>query len=237
MAMRLISWNCNMAFRNKYEYLEKFNGDLLLIQECENKEKLCEQLPNLVYDQFFWFGENQNKGVGLISCQNYSITINPRYNPEFQYVIPFQTVISNRKINLFLIWAMPHKTKSKSYVGQIWNAIHYYESELQEESILIGDFNSHVMWDKERRPGNHSGVIKFLAERDIYSLYHIVNNIDAGNEKDATWFMHKNETKPYHLDYCFASQSLIQNCKMTVGAYTDWIAVSDHMPLCVDLMI
>lgn len=226
-----------MAFRKKYDYLKKWKGDLIIVQECENKEKIINDLTDLSYDQFLWFGENKNKGIGLISFNKYSIKLNPKYNPDFQYVIPFQCHISKKKVNLFAIWAMPHKIRARSYVGQVWHAIQYYESELNETSILIGDFNSHVMWDKKRPAGNHSGVVDFLASRNIFSVYHQVNKIKAGDEKDPTWFMYKNKSKPYHLDYCFASETLLDKCKIEVGAFDDWIAVSDHMPLCIDLKI
>jgi len=68
-----------MAFRNKCEHLRKLNGDLVLIQECENKEKICEHVSDLNFDQFLWFGQNPNKGLGLISFNNYSLTLSPRY--------------------------------------------------------------------------------------------------------------------------------------------------------------
>ena len=224
-----------MAFRNKYEHIKGFNPDLLVLQECEHEEKIRATIPDLNPNQFFWHGDNKHKGVAIISFQNYSLSLSDKYNPEFKYIIPYTCRISNKPINLFVIWAMPHKIKSKSYVGQIWNAIQYYQDLLTYDSLLIGDFNSHVMWDKERRPGNHSGVVSFLAEREIFSVYHTVNDIQAGREIDPTFYMYKNETKPYHMDYCFASKSLLQNAKMTVGIYKDWIKLSDHMPLYIDL--
>ncbi len=224
-----------MAFRKKYEHIKTFKPDLLILQECEYQEKILASVPDLDPDQFFWHGDNKHKGIALMSFQNYKLSLNARYNPEFKYIIPYQCTISDQPINLFVIWAMPHRIKSKSYVGQIWNAIQYYEELLAHDSILIGDFNSHVMWDKERRPGNHSGVVNFLKERHILSAYHTVNDIKAGDEIDPTFYMYKNEIKPYHMDYCFASKSLLNNCQMTIGAFKDWISLSDHMPLFVDL--
>ena len=34
--MKIITWNCSGAFRKKFESLLGLNGDLLVIQECEN---------------------------------------------------------------------------------------------------------------------------------------------------------------------------------------------------------
>ena len=38
-----------------------------------------------------------------------------------------------------------------SYIGQVWGAINYYKTILQENSILMGDFNSNRIWDGKER--------------------------------------------------------------------------------------
>ena len=32
--MKIITWNCNGAFRKKYHTLDKYHADILIIQEC-----------------------------------------------------------------------------------------------------------------------------------------------------------------------------------------------------------
>jgi endonuclease/exonuclease/phosphatase family metal-dependent hydrolase len=48
--------------------------------------------------------------------------------------------------------------------------------------------------------------------------------------------MQRKREKPYHLDYCFLSRDLLERVTdVRVGEYEDWIGLSDHMPLIVDL--
>jgi len=236
--MKIISWNCNMAFRNKYSHIISLKPDLIIIQECENEEKLKLAFDKIDYNQILWFGDNPNKGIAVISFQDYTMELRDDYNSNFKYIIPLSLKINSIKVNLFAIWAMPHKSKkSKSYIGQIWEAIHYYSKELNNPSILIGDFNSHIRWDSKRSPGNHTGVVAFLESKHIVSCYHSFQNIDQGEESDPTWFMYKHEDKPYHLDYCFVSTSLSDSMKCNIGKYENWIDLSDHMPLQIELHI
>lgn len=225
-----------MAFRNKYEQVMALNPDLLVIQECENDDKLAKALADTNYNQLIWHGNNPHKGVGIISFNNCHIKLNKDFNTEFEYVIPLTLKIEARKINLFAIWAMPHETeRRKSYVGQIWGAINYYAKKLNTESILIGDFNSNTIWDKKKRIGNHTDVVDFLHKKNITSIYHFINQMNHGQEKQPTLFLLKKKEKPYHLDYCFASKSLLStSTTFKIGNYKEWIKWSDHMPIIID---
>ena len=236
--MRVITWNCNMAFRKKYERIIQMEPDLLVLQECEHKEKLEKALEHSDYNQIIWYGENPHKGIAAITFNKLSIELADDHNPEYQYVLPLILRKGRKRYNLFVIWAMPHKTeRKKDYVGQIHGAVHYYSDKLKQPSILIGDFNSNAIWDKKRRGNNHSDVVDFLNERKIKSLYHLQNKVVHGEEPDPTIYLLKNKKKPYHLDYCFTSENLINpSTQITIGKHKDWIKLSDHMPLLIEML-
>ena len=69
--MKIITWNCNGAFRKKYDFLNNFDWDIAVIQECENPaenkefQKIMERCDSLKY--FQWIGENKNKGLAVFS--------------------------------------------------------------------------------------------------------------------------------------------------------------------------
>ncbi len=225
-----------MAFRKKFEKVAELNPDLLVIQECENDSKLKKHLESMNYNQLIWYGNNPHKGVAILSFNSLEIEINQNHNPEFEYIIPIKLKVNRKKINLFCIWAMPHKTQRvRRYIGQIWGAVNYYEKILNKDSILIGDFNSNAIWDKKKRIGNHTDVVNFLNQKDIQSIYHQKFGINHGEEKQPTLFLLKKEDKPYHIDYCFASKNLFSNkTTFEIGKYENWIKLSDHMPIIIN---
>jgi exonuclease III len=236
MKIKIISWNCNMAFRKKYDKVIELNPDLLVIQECENDSKLKGHLESMNYNQLVWYGDNPHKGIAIISFNNLEIELSKNNNPEFRYVVPIKLQAGKRTINLFCIWAMPHKSEtSKHYIGQIWGAINFYSNDLNEESILIGDFNSNAIWDKKKRVGNHTDVVDFLGKKNIQSIYHQKNGVKHGKEKHPTLFLLKKLERPYHIDYCFVSKSLFsRETTIEIGKYEEWIKLSDHMPVIIN---
>ncbi len=234
--MKIITWNCNMAFRKKYESIIDLKPDLIVIQECEHKTKIKEAFKNIQYNQIIWYGENIHKGVAIISFNDIHIELNKNHDPRYKYVIPILLTVKNKKINLFAVWAMPNKNdKSKNYVGQVWGAISCYKKLLNEDSILVGDFNSNAFWDNKIKNGNHTDVVNYLSDKNISSVYHKLNNVDHGKESEPTFYLVKNIKKPYHLDYCFLSDGMFSSkTKISVGTYHDWIRLSDHTPIIIE---
>jgi len=223
-----------MAFRKKYTSILEDKPDIIIAIECEDLSKLLE-LPGFEPYHFQWYGDNPNKGIAILSTENYPITLSDRYDKRYRYIIPL-ILHTTPKVQLFVIWAMPHKNSpTKSYVGQTWAAVHYYHKELNKPSILIGDFNSNSIWDKSRKNGNHSELVEFLNQKNIYSLYHKQNKEQHGHEHTPTQFMYRHLDKPYHLDYCFASKLLIsQQTIIRIGDPDMWLSKSDHMPLFIN---
>ncbi len=47
--------------------------------------------------------------------------------------------------------------------------------------------------------------------------------------------MYRNLEKFYHIDYAFLSDDLLKNASLEIGLAKDWLALSDHMPLIVNI--
>jgi exodeoxyribonuclease-3 len=75
-------------------------------------------------------------------------------------------------------------------------------------------------------------VIKILEIKRIRSTYHSFYREEFGVETKHTLFMHHNEEKHYHVDYCFASGNFkLENVE--IGTYSDWHKSSDHVPIII----
>ena len=50
-----------------------------------------------------------------------------------------------------------------------------------------------------------------------------------------TIYLHRNEAKPYHIDYVLASSDLLPICNFEIGKINDWLSISEHMPICLTI--
>ena len=233
--MKIITWNCNMAFRKKAESILKHQPDILIVPECEHPDKLKFNSDILRPNDILWFGSNQNKGLGIFSYNNFSIQQLDIHNPEIKMVVPIAVSDGEFDFILLAIWAYNPQDPDYKYVGQIWKAIHYYESLLTGENIVLaGDFNSNVIWDKLHRKVSHSLLVEKLASLNIFSTYHTHSKLAQGVEEHPTYFMYRHQNKPYHIDYCFVSLALLRKLdSVEIGDYDFWIQFSDHVPVIV----
>ena len=208
----------------------------MVIPECENGErlqfgKLCPEPKD-----FFWYGDSPHKGVGVFSFSDYRFELMDCFNPNFRYVIPL-TVTGKQNFNLIAVWAMPNKKNRKQrYIGQVWSGLQYYKDLLKDDTVIIGDFNGNQIWDNNVYTGNFTQTLTFLEERNFKSLYHLETGERYGQETQPTFYLHRNIEKPYHLDYCVIKENMIEHgVKTTIGKFDDWIGLSDHVPLVVDI--
>ncbi|MGZ3765003.1 MAG: endonuclease/exonuclease/phosphatase family protein [Mucilaginibacter sp.] len=237
--MKIITWNCNMAFRKKAELILQHRPDILIIPECEHPDKLKFPALTTQANDIVWHGDNQNKGLGVFSYGGYKLQRLPIHNPDFKTIIPISVTGGAVDFTLLAIWANNPADKGNQYIGQIWKAIHFYDDLIKsEKTILAGDFNSNSIWDKPRRIGNHTTMVNVLEAKQIRSAYHRHFSQTHGNEEHATFNLYKNPGKPYHLDYCFVSDDLMNNLNsVEIGRYDDWKPYSDHLPLIVNFDI
>jgi exodeoxyribonuclease III len=224
-----------MAFRRKARYILDYGPDILVVPECEHPDKLLfpEDIPKPT--DILWFGQNRNKGLAVFSYGRFHLKVLGVHNEQLQMIVPIVVADGRKKFTLFAVWANNPTDRDGQYIEQVWKALHCYEPLLTgKKVILVGDFNSNSIWDRPRREGNHSNVVKFLERKRIFSAYHSHFNQLQGKEKHPTLYLYRHIDKPYHIDYCFVSAFFAKRLiSVEVGKHNIWAKHSDHIPVVV----
>ncbi|RZJ75958.1 MAG: endonuclease/exonuclease/phosphatase family protein [Flavobacterium sp.] len=234
--MKIISWNCCMAFRKKMGPILKKKPDLLIIQECEPLDKFDFDSFSKKPTSQHWCGyKDGKKGVAIFSFGKYSFRVHDLYSEDFSIVVPIILSDGSEEYNIIAVWTLDTKVKGGHYVDQIWRAIDYYDSHITtSRTILIGDFNSNVIFDKKTKESSHGNMVIKLAKKGIVSAYHEKHKQKQGTERHPTFYLYRHQDKPYHLDHCFISGDMLSRLKkVEIGKYDDWSALSDHSPLTI----
>ena len=233
--MKIITWNCNMAFRRKAKIILTHKPDILVVPECEHPDRLNFDDDTPKPTDCLWFGKNSNKGLAVFTYCDLKLHVLDIHNQDFQMVVPIAVSGKGLEFTLFAIWANNPTDADGQYITQVWKAVNYYKTLLKSKpTILIGDFNSNTIWDRPKREGNHSTVVRILEQEGIHSVYHRHLDIKHGRETHPTLYLYRHQDKPYHIDYCFAPDAMLEHLSsVEVGDFEFWCRYSDHVPLIV----
>lgn len=227
-----MTWNCNGALRNKFEFLSELHADLYIIQECENPEFSKHEPYSTWAGKYLWKGDNKSKGIGVFSKNKTLIELlNWPTTYKDHGVKHFLPCLVNNDFQLLAVWTSKNNSPNFGYIGQLWKYLEINKSNFKN-IILAGDFNSNKVWDECDRWWNHSDVVNDLTKMNIYSLYHSYFKEEQGKESRPTFFLQRNKTKPYHIDYIFTSKEFEKEMiKFEVSDIEKWIKYSDHVPV------
>jgi len=259
--LRIVSWNCHYGFNGeKPQTIKEFKSDILVIPECREMD-----MEKSGYDEKHrdWYGDhkeatekgeiNTEKDLGIGLFWKDGITVEPlpqwknslKDNYNFRYLIPYEVKGNFESFTLIAVW-----TKAKyiagekdhlEYVQKAHAAIDHYNDLglLNGRVILIGDFNSNIIWNGcYRKEQNHSTLIEKLEKIGIKECSSLSEN------KNNTYIYYtKNGEKQVIDDYCFASVKMSDSSKLSVPGSDEWIltngvkrwrGLSDHCPIIVD---
>lgn len=227
--MKIITWNCNGKFSEKFPAILEEDADIYVIQECENPEIVNSKEYGEFASNYFWVGENQYYGLGIFAKDNVKLELMDLDDKGLRYFIPVNV---NDDFNLLGVWTNPYMdgTKTIYYPKEITK---YYEEHndsgfFNEDMIICGDFNCDV-----RLKGTHAKnvyeVIEKLSQCGLVDIYHHLTNEKEGAETKPTFYMYRHLDKPYHLDHIFSSSDKVKD--LEIGDADKWLQLSDHVPL------
>ena len=234
--MKVVSWNCNGAFRKKFNTLLDFNADIYIIQECENPAESKDLEYKSWAKNYLWIGDSKNKGLAVFVKEEINLQpLDWTNNFKDHSVKHFLPCLINNDFQLLAVWTHQNNSPNFGYIGQFWKYLQVNKNKFKK-IIIAGDFNSNTIWDEWDRWWNHSDVIKELEEINIESLYHKYFNESQGKETKPTFFLQRNLSKPYHIDYCFSSNEFTSNLKkVEVPNFDQWRHLSDHVPMIITI--
>jgi len=221
--MKIVSWNCRGKFRDKYTAIQELDADIYVIQECENPDKYKRHFEGFLKN-YIWYGEKSTKGLALF------------FRPEIKYEVNdwpvyclrhFLSVRIDDSFDLLGVWAGP------PYIEEycIYQAINI--DRYDENTVIIGDFNSNAIWDKQHGKRNHSAVVEQLKAKGLVSAYHHLTGESHGAESQNTFCLYKHPDKKYHIDYCFLHPKHISDFRILND--DSWIQLSDHYPIQIEI--
>lgn len=221
--MRIVSWNCNGKFREKYNRIMIYDADVYIIQECENPSVNSDEDYKKFASNSIWTGDNKNRGLGVFAKEDVCLTDNKWEDYCLRYFISCNI---NNEFNLIGVWAM------RPYIEEyyVYQAIH--KEKYDEKTVVIGDFNSNAIWDSSHGKRNHTAAVKELSEKGLVSAYHHLYKENQGEETVPTFYMYRKIVRSYHIDYCFIEPKRIH--RMAIGRYEEWFDISDHMPVFIE---
>ncbi|WP_372808833.1 endonuclease/exonuclease/phosphatase family protein [Pontiella sp.] len=249
--MKIVSWNCNGALRNKVEYLDELDADVLVVQECENPCSSTAMFKDWA-GKYFWVGDNKNRGLGIFARKGHDLG-KLEWNGRFQMpgisIQSSATLWTSNELQSFLpcmvdnkhvllgVWTKKvSKSPNFRYVGQLWKYMQIHKADIaREEAIVCGDFNSNSIWDEMDRWWNHSDVVGEFAEIGYHSLYHSQENEAHGAESQNTFYMYRHAEKGYHIDYVFLPKRRLRGSSVMFGDAAKWLQCSDHVPLIINM--
>jgi exodeoxyribonuclease-3 len=157
--------------------------------------------------------------------------------PQFDWIVPIK-VEAPTPFTLIAVWACRMGSgRTNSYIGLVYQALMSHPEWFDGTPVILaGDLNSNKIWDGKRLVGNHSDVVKVLAERGLVSVYHDFYGEAQGAETRHTLYLFRHAHRPYHIDYVFMPLEWAKDLKtVDVGEYAQWSKLSDHCPLTVDI--
>jgi hypothetical protein len=162
-----------MALHDKYEHLLALAPDLAVIPECANINVLRGKAPRFLPTSSIWIGDNRHKRLGVFTFGAYRAEQSDIYKNDFPHMWPVR-IDGPTQFNLLAVWAChAHENSYEAKQGPLMRAMNTYRAFIQEgPTVVAGDFNDNVLWDKPKKLNNLGRNVGALTAFGLRSAYH-----------------------------------------------------------------
>lgn len=229
--LRVVSWNCQMALDRKADRLLALSPDIAVVPECSDKARLDG------LDRVGWTGVNAIKGLAVFARPDLGAVVDECLDATREWYLPI--ALPSLGLNVLAAWSMHHRGgEAGPQRGRIHRTLEHYAGFLAGgRTMLIGDLNDNITWDTPAYP-SFARVTSVLEDLGLTNLYVARSGEAVGAETFPTLFFLRHLDKPYFVDHAFVPRAWLPRVRaFEIGRPDDWLAVSDHMPLVLDLEV
>ncbi|MCP5086918.1 MAG: endonuclease/exonuclease/phosphatase family protein [Rhodobacteraceae bacterium] len=227
MNLTFTTWNCADGFARKSAYLNELDADFITVQEV--RRPAFEQLSGF-YRHAFYQQSNTARGIAVFSNLDADVSVLPmRLRKADHCYLAVQIDLPGGALDVLSAWVKP----VEDYVRPSQRAFRaFFRASAAPYKIILGDLNQNLVFDRNRRLGLFAKTASQMAKHGLRSLYHEATSDGFGDESRPTHFLTYDKSRPYHLDYIFASQNL-PLVKFELFSQDPWSDQrrSDHLPL------
>ncbi len=225
--MKILSYNISWSKQEKIDWLLAQNGiDAYVVPECGNSNNIT--IPEGY--SFFWIGDFNFKGLGVICRNNHKIVQPEWYNDKLHYAIP---IVLDDEYLLLAVWPTVRKgITSGSYISILMEILEYYKPYITNyKTVVIGDYN--VISDPKSFQRKESPkVFTWFAENGLKSAHHTFLGEELGKESRFTYDHSGKGDFSFFLDYAFTNTD-VQDYKLY--SLVESNQMSDHLPIYVEI--
>lgn len=203
--LRIVTWNCRMAFHAKYERLLGLRPDIAIVPECAALDRFERKAVDFESNSAVWRGDDPNKGLAVFTFGDWSARLGESCDPRFKFFMALE-VSGPARLNLLAVWAFNHRARNRATpnpptTGEVIR--HYAPFLSAAPSIVAGDFNASVVWDGASKYARFAALNSQLRECGLTSAYHSLAGCELGAECDNTLYWRSDASKGYHIDYVY----------------------------------
>lgn len=242
-AVRIVTWNVAAGFANKvHRIADELDADIAVVCEACNEGRL-RKAGSTDFRSMDWIGRSQSRGLAVMGFGSWNTSMYESvWDQRLEWALPTKaTGPARQSFNVIGCWAFnkrAHHDPTDFQQSQGTQIPALYPSLVAGPTVIAGDFNSNLIWDKPGKTTNWQQTLDAMDNIGLASAYHSFFGEDQGTETSPTHWWKRSTDTTFHIDYCFVPTSW-DITQVWVGGPEAWLRKgdgSDHAPLVVDVV-